>query len=87
MDMHECPKCGFPTETTADGICPNCRNADENESKAVAGQIVSVSGTPVAIVGETLADVLDIDNWEETREGKVVNPGKGPSQIIIGGRK
>ena len=53
-------------------------------NKKVAGEIITVGDTPVAIVGETLADILNLDNWTEIDNGKVVNPGKGPSTIIVG---
>lgn len=49
-----------------------------SDDKKLAGQII---GPGVAIKGETLADVLDIDTWTEIRDGKVVKQGKSP--III----
>lgn len=50
----------------------------------VVGQIITVGKERVAIVGGTLADLLDLNNWTEIKDGKVVNPGKGQTTIIVG---
>lgn len=63
--MHDCPKCGTPTEgyTTKGGaswaLCPTC---GEKEDTGIAAEVLP---TGQAIIGERLSDALDIDKWFE----------------------
>jgi hypothetical protein len=54
------------------------------EDRKIAGRIVTIGGRSAMIVGGTLSELLNLDNWTEIDNGRVVREQKGPDTVIVG---